>query len=71
MKKYLVALRTGGEMGGDPSISYHDYQIIEAVSKDKAEDEYDRINKCSYYYGHCFGETDGVNVSIPIKDLMK
>ena len=69
MKKYLVALRTGGEMGGNPSVTYHNHQVIEAVSKDKAEDEYNRINKCSYYYGQCLGETDGVNVIIPIKEF--
>ena len=69
MKTYLVALQTGGEMGGNPSVTYQDHQVIEAISKDEAAAEYNRINKCSYYYGYCIGETDGVNVSIPIKEL--
>ncbi|KXY51017.1 hypothetical protein P7D15_00775 [Bacillus cereus] len=50
MNNYLVALRTGGEMG-DPDISYNDFQIIKAENKLDACKRYNQINNCSYFYG--------------------
>ena len=47
---YLVALCCGGVME-DPDIHYTDYQIIRADSPKEAEDKYNLINNCSYYYG--------------------
>jgi len=67
MKKYLVALQTGGLMES-PNIEYSDYQEIEANSPLEAEKEYNRINKCSYFYGKCMGEVKDGCVNIPVKD---
>lgn len=50
MNNYLVALRTGGEMGNS-DISYNDFQIIEAENKLDACKRYNKINDCSYFYG--------------------
>ncbi|WP_144536438.1 hypothetical protein [Bacillus thuringiensis] len=50
MNNYLVALRTGGEMG-NPDISYNDFQIIEAEDELEARKRYNHINNCSYFYG--------------------
>lgn len=47
---YLVALLCGGVME-DPDFHYEDYQIIHADSTKEAKEKYDKINKCSYYYG--------------------
>lgn len=57
MKKFLVATQYGGLME-DPKFHYGKYQIIEAENAKDAEAKYDRINECSYFYGHCVGEID-------------
>lgn len=46
MKKYLVALYVDGR-----ETLYRDYQIIEAIDKEKAVEKYNEINQCSYFYG--------------------
>jgi hypothetical protein len=55
MKKYLVALQIGGLME-DPEIRHIDHQLIEANSPSEAEATYNKVNKCSYFYGHCLRE---------------
>ena len=54
---YVVALCCGGLME-DPEFHYHDYQIIRADSKDEAEDKYNKLNNCSYFYGSVMGQID-------------
>lgn len=51
---YVVALAAGGEMGA-PEFHYHNFQLIRADSKKEAKEKYDRLNKCSYYYGRVMG----------------
>ena len=72
MKKYLVALASGGEME-NPTITYSRYQLIEAETEEKAEEKYNSINNCSYYYGECLGEYDESTgkVSVPIAIFIK
>ena len=69
MKKYLVALATGGEME-NPRITYSKYQIIEAETEEDVVKEYNSKNNCSYYYGKCLGEynesTERVEVPVSI-----
>jgi len=55
MNKYLVALRVGGLMGM-PEITYQDFDIIEANSRDEAQEKYNKIHNCSYFYGACLAE---------------
>lgn len=45
MKKYLVGLAVGGLME-QPEITYHDKQVIKAVSSEEAVKIYNRKNKC-------------------------
>ncbi len=47
---YLVACLCGGVME-DPEFHYEDYQIIRADSEREAEGKYNKLNRCSYYYG--------------------
>lgn len=47
---YLVAECCGGVME-DPEIHYENYQVIRADSEYEAKEKYDKINRCSYYYG--------------------
>ena len=71
-KKYVVALLTGGIME-QPNFAYEDYQIIEATSEKEAEEIYDKVNECEYYYGHCVGAVLEIDMEecivIPIKNL--
>lgn len=71
-KKYVVALLTGGVME-QPNFAYEDYQIIEATNEKEAEDIYNQVNECEYYYGHCVGTVVEINgeecIVIPIKNL--
>lgn len=55
---YLVALATGGEMGGNPEIIYTDYKRVKAKSEKEAVKKYNEQMKCSYYYGKCLGQLD-------------
>ena len=72
MKKYLVALANGGEME-NPTITYSKYQIIEAETEEAAEEEYNRKNNCSYYYGECLGEYNESTgkVEVPVSIFVK
>ena len=63
--KYLVALAIGGTMD-NPLREYIDLQIIEANSPREAEKEYNKKNKCNYFYGHCLGVT---NEEVNIKNI--
>ena len=71
-KKYVVALLTGG-VPEQPNFAYEDYQVIEANNEEEAEDIYDNINDCEYYFGHCVGSVVEINgeecIVIPIKNL--
>lgn len=72
MKKYLVALEKGGILK-DPEITYCNYQLIEAMTEEEAEEKYDRINKCSYYSGRCLGKYDekSKKVEVPLSLFIK
>lgn len=70
MKKYLVGLAVGGLME-QPEITYHDKQVIKAVSSEEAVKIYNRKNKCDFYYGHCLGEIEGDTVKVKLSDLMQ
>lgn len=48
--EYLVAEAWGGIME-DPEIHYEKHQVIRANSEQEAEEKYNRLNDCSYYYG--------------------
>ncbi len=71
-QKHVVALLTGG-VPEQPEFAYEDYQIIEADNDKEAEDIYNQINECEYYYGHCVGKVVEINgeecIVIPIKNL--
>lgn len=54
---YVVALCCGGLME-DPEFHYHNYQIIRADSKREAEEKYNKLNNCSYFYGSVMGKVD-------------
>lgn len=58
MTKYIVALQVGGVME-QPHFTYEKHQTIEANSEAEAEQIYNKLNNCSYYYGHVVGK-DGV-----------
>ena len=49
--EYLVALRCGGLMES-PEVYYEDYQVIRADNEQEAREKYNKINNCSYFYGH-------------------
>lgn len=55
MKKYLVGLSVGGLMEC-PDITIKNIQVIEANSEKSAENTYNEVNNCSYFYGKCLGE---------------
>ena len=55
MNKYLVALSVGGLMEM-PEITYQDFDIIEANSRDEAREKYNKKHNCSYFYGTCLAE---------------
>lgn len=57
MKKWLVALQTGGLME-DPTIRYENFQIIQAETAEEAEKKYNEVNEYTYFYGHCFGQIE-------------
>ena len=48
--EYLVAEACGGVME-DPEIHYENHQVIRANSEREAEEKYNKLNNCSYYYG--------------------
>jgi uncharacterized cupin superfamily protein len=48
MNKYLVALCVGGIMEM-PEIEYQDHEMIEANSKNEAENIYNTKHNCSYF----------------------
>lgn len=50
MRKFIVALKTGGLME-QPDIEYTDFQLIDALAPDIARCDYNKINGCEYYYG--------------------
>lgn len=51
---YVVACACGGVME-DPDIHYEDYQLIRAENEAEAENKYNIINNCNYYYGVVVG----------------
>lgn len=55
MKKWLVALQTGGLME-DPEIRYQMHEVIEAETESDARAIYNKKHNCSFYYGMTFGE---------------
>lgn len=55
MKKYIVGLNTGGLMEC-PEITYQRFQVIEAETPKEAEDKYNEINNCNYFYGRTICE---------------
>ena len=55
MKKYIVGLSTGGLMEC-PQITYERLQVIEAENPKEAEDKYNQINNCNYFYGRTICE---------------
>lgn len=55
LNKYLVALRVGGVMEL-PEISYMNFEVIEAISAEKAEEIYNKKHDCSYFYAECLAE---------------
>lgn len=61
MKKYIVALQTGG-LQEDPELRYTHYEIIEAQNEGEAEDIYNKNNNCSYFYGKTVGEVIDDNI---------
>lgn len=54
---YIVALCCGGVME-DLEFHYHNYQLIRADSADEARRKYNKLNNCSYYYGHVMGQVE-------------
>jgi|TARA_Y100000310_G_scaffold130972_1_gene130179 hypothetical protein len=67
--EFLVALECGGIME-DPKHHYQDYQIIKANSEEKAVEEYNKKNKCDFYYGYCFGVVEDGTVTIDVDILI-
>lgn len=67
MKKYLVALASGGVME-QPDFTYSDYDIIEAQDENEACEKYNQKHNCSYFYGACIGEYNEQEgtVTVPI-----
>ena len=57
---YLVGTLCGGLMEC-PDRYITDHQVIKADTKDEARDKYNKINKCSFYYGHVIGQIDEGN----------
>lgn len=74
-KHFLVATRCGGEMGGDASIFYDDYKIVEANNKEEALELYNKTLKCSYYYGNLISklitakDISSAKISHGLKDI--
>lgn len=68
MKKYIVALETGG-LQEDPNIRYSDYEIIEAQSAEEAENNYNAKHNCNFFYGCVVGEI--VENIVVLSDLYK
>lgn len=60
-------------MPEQPNFTYENYQVIEANNENDAENIYDDINNCEYYFGHCIGTVVEINgeecIVIPIKNL--
>lgn len=54
---YSVGMLCGGIME-DPNFHYEDIQIITAKTKREAEEKYNKINKCAYYYGKVISQLD-------------
>lgn len=62
---FLVATLCGG-VPEDPEFHYEDYQIIHADSKEGAEELYNKINNCNYYYGEVVGRINMYGIVVPI-----
>lgn len=56
-KEYIVALEVGGTME-QPHFTYENKQTIKAHSAKEAENIYNKLNNCSYFYGRCIGDTE-------------
>lgn len=67
--RYLVALSTGGLMGGQ-NISYKNYKIIEARTSEEATTIYNKENECSYFGGSCIGIISETNEEILISNCL-
>ena len=61
MKTYIVAQAVGG-VPEQPDITYRNYQLIDADTPKVAENTYNAINHCNYYYGQTLAE-------LPIDDV--
>lgn len=55
--RYSVGMLCGGVME-DPYFHYEDIQEITAKTKREAEEKYNKINKCTYYYGKVISQLD-------------
>jgi len=54
---YRVAMLCGGIME-DPDFHFENSQVITAKSEKEAEEKYNKINSCNYYYGKVLAQLD-------------
>lgn len=55
--RYSVGMLCGGVME-DPDFHYEYIQEITAKTRKEAEEKYNKINKCTYYYGKVISQLD-------------
>ena len=63
MNKYIVGLSVGGIME-DPKIRIENVQVVQAENERGAENQYNLINNCNYYYGKCIGLYNDLTLSL-------
>lgn len=65
MKKYIVALESGG-LQEDPNLKYSEYEIIEANDANEAQKKYNTMKKCNFFEGMTIGEViDNIVILCP------
>ena len=63
MNRYLIATSVGGLMEM-PNITYEDFDVIEANTRDEALEKYNKKYNCSYFYGTCLAEIVGGIINV-------
>lgn len=70
MKEYLVCLQTDGIVD-TPAQRLSNCQIIKAIDEKQAEEKYNKLNNCYYFYGSCVGEVENDKIIIRVSSFIE
>lgn len=66
--RFLIGTHKGAEMGDPTDYVTGPYNIIRSNSEEDALQVYNKVNECSYYYGHIMASLDCMNNPSNISD---